>query len=230
MTRCERSEAVYLAAIDGRLTDEERAHARGCADCAAALEAAERFDRELEAAATELAGPALPPEITGADAVGARRQQRWIGPVSAAAGTLVVVALSLLLAGQAGVVRVGGPGPNAPPPVPHTLHVLVSNHRQFVITVDAESTVAGATSSSSTAVGGCSGAYLTLPIGDSWRVSVGGVLLGVGPPSPVAGSTSGDLTLRVSYGISAPQILDGTPAANGLDPALITSTDLAPCR
>lgn len=231
MARCERSESTFMAAVDERLTDEERTHAAGCADCAAAVHAALRFAGALESAAVELAGPALPSDLLSTPAGSRREPMGWTGRLSTATLTLAAVGLALVIGWQAGVVRLGGAAPDpGPASAPHTLHVLLSNHRRQVITVVAETTVAGVTTRTSLAVDACRGAYFAIPLGETWQVTAAGVLLGTGPPSPVSTTASGDLTLRVSFGVSARQILEGTPADNGLDPTSIVSTDLAPCR
>ena len=229
MARCPRADATFLAAIDGVLTDAQRSHAAECEDCSKALDQARVFERELEASAVRLAGPPLPASLL--DAVPSVRAPRgaWIAAMAVAA-TLVVVLAGAAVAVNRGYLAVGAPVATAPVAPRYTLHVVVSNHRLAAATVDVTSTFDGHAYSVSMLVPGCSGAYGATPLGDSWRVRIGDYSFAVGPPSATAGTASQDVTVRIVNGISGSEVLNGTPAENGLDVEAVSSATVAPCR
>jgi hypothetical protein len=229
MARCPRSEATFLAAIDGSLTDAQRSHAPQCADCSKALDEARLFERELEASATQLAGPALPPSLLDVMPPQAQPSGAMIA-AAAVAVTLMLVLVGGAVAVSRGYLAIGAPSASTPPPARYTLHVVVSNHRLSTATVEVSSTYDGREYSVSMLVPGCSGAYGAAPLGDSWRVRIGDYSFAVGPPSPTAGSASRDLTVRILNGVSGSRVLDGTPADNGLDVEAVSSATVAPCR
>ena len=229
MARCPRTDATFLGAIEGVLTDAQRSHAASCADCSEALDQARAFERELEASASQLAGPSLPASLL--DAVPSVHAPRggWIAAMAVAA-TLVVVLAGAAVAVNRGYLTVGAPVATTPVAPRYTLHVVVSNHRLAAATVDVTSTFDGHAYSVSMLVPGCSGAYGTTPLGDSWRVRIGDYSFAVGPPSATAGSASQDVTVRIVNGISGSEVLGGTPAENGLDVEAVSSATVAPCR
>jgi hypothetical protein len=229
MARCTRAEATFLAAIDSALTDAQRSHAAGCHDCTAALAQARAFERELESSAVQLAGPALPPSLLDAGLPERGLRTAWIAAVAVAA-TLVVVLAGAAIAVNRGYLTVGAPAASTPAAPGYTLHVVVSNHRLAAATVDVTSTFDGHAYAVSLLVPGCSGAYGATPLGDSWRVRIGDYSFAVGPPSATAGSASKDVTVRILNGISGSEVLDGTPAENGLDVEAVSSATVAPCR
>ena len=144
--------------------------------------------------------------------------------------TLTLVLLGAALAMSRGYLAIGAPAVSTPIPARYTLHVVVSNHRPAAATVEVTSTYDGREYSVSMLVPGCSGAYGAAPLGDSWRVRIGDYSFAVGPPSPTAASASQDLTVRILNGVSGSQVLNGTPAENGLDVEAVSSATVAPCR
>ncbi|MGH2455470.1 MAG: hypothetical protein ACRDHD_04340 [Candidatus Limnocylindria bacterium] len=213
-----------MAAVDGTLTDGQRQHAAGCDDCSAALREATAFDRELGAAMSELAGPALPPSLLDpVPTVPSRRA--WL-PAAMVLGLV-------LLGGGMALGRTMDSFGTAPEPfagaTPYTLHVVVSNHRQLTLSVEVEAATSGTNGSVTSLLPGCHSTYVAIPLPERWRVRVGDYSFAAGPPNAAAGSATDDVTVRITTPAGGAQVVDGTPEDHGLDVSELAAATVAPC-
>jgi hypothetical protein len=226
MARCRQTDAVYAAAIDGRLTAAQQAHRAACHDCRAAINRAAAFDRELEEATGLLATTSLPGGILG---IGAARRPRVATGLLAAVVATALVALGGVAVWVGSFPPADAGEPTASPPE-RMLHVVVSSSRRFAATMVVTSQQGSHASRVEVTLPACSGSYVAVPLGTTWTVQIGEIRYAVGPPSPVAGTAESDLTVRVTYGLGGADVLDGVPADFGLDPQAIVSSTVAPCR
>jgi hypothetical protein len=226
MARCHRTDAVYAAAIDGRLTAAQQAHGAACRDCRAAINRAGAFDRELEEATGLLATTSIPAGIL---AIGAARRPRVATGLLAASVATALVALGGLAVWVGSFPPADAGEPTASPPE-RTLHVVVSSTRRFAATMVVTSQRDAHSNRVEVTLPACSGSYVAVPLGTTWTVQIGEIRYAVGPPSPVAGTAESDLTVRVTYGLGGADVLAGIPADFGLDPEAIVSSTVAPCR
>ncbi len=227
-TRCELAASVFDAALDGALTDDQRLHAETCDACQAALAQVPSFDRQLRAAAQSLATAPLPASALEAGRVaGARFDMASALRLTAAA----LVAGVVLLAAQAGYLRVGAPPTASVSPEPgFRLHIVVRNYRPTAELLEVTSGTGPGAVNLEIPVAGCRIAYIAVPLGGTWSVVFNGQREAAGPASPVAGEVSQDLSVRISRPIATTQVFDGIPEEASLGADALAAAVLSPCR
>jgi len=227
-TRCELTVAVFDAALDGTLTDDQRQHADSCEACQAALAQVPRFDGQLRAAAQSVVTAPLPASALEAGApAGARFGMATMLWLTAAA----VVAGAVLLAAQSGYLRVGAPPAASATPEPgYRLHIVVRNYRTTTELLEVTSGTGTGAVTLDIPVAGCRIAYVAVPLGVTWSIVFNGQREAAGPSSPVAGEVSQDLSVRISRPIATTRVFDGTPEEASLGADALATTVLSPCR
>ncbi|MDH4333651.1 MAG: hypothetical protein OEW24_00055 [Chloroflexota bacterium] len=227
-TRCELTAAVFEAALDGSLTDDQRRHAETCDACQAGLAQVPRFDGQLRAAAQSLVTAPLPvTALEAGPAAGPRLGTESVLRLMAAAAIAGVV----LLAAQSGYLRVGAPpAAAASPEATFRLHIVVRNYRPATELLEVRSGAGAGAVILEIPVAGCRIAYMAVPLGDAWSVVFNGQREAAGPSSPIAGEVRQDLSVRISRPIATTVVFDGVPEEASLDADALAGTVLSPCR